>query len=346
MKRLLEFLQKLWGKAAVPALVLLLAVLIFPPMASAQYACQTHDCAPGYCPPSYGYSPTYAKSYGYRNQWSAWTYGAWGQDPSYFIFYRTFYDHCGTATNHNDGYLYSRYWHGGKWCYERHCLISAYAVKVPANRYIDPLGRTEVGYYQPEYEAARAFPYLVKPGVIQAQDTPRFLDPRSVLAPLADQSLARSAFVEKAVETTTSMALKIAAQDQANEAEKVRARGTLARQAQNDNTKLQILAKLNEIVATLDNKVSIDAEATPRAIINVGNPELARVIQDRCVSCHGPGKAEMGLNFASLAATDFKMWQKINRKVLTGQMPPDQPIDEEAELDLFDEQYQLALKAR
>lgn len=333
-------------KVGIAIAFVLLAVLIFPPMASAQYGGYAPSCANGYCQPSYGYSPTYTKSYGYRNQWSAWTYGAWGQDPSYFIFYRTFYDHCGTATNHNDGYLYSRYWHGGKWCYERHCLISAYAVKVPATRYIDPLGRTEVGYYQPEYEAARAFPYLVKPGVIHAQETPRFLDPRSVLAPLADQSLARSAFVEKAVETTTSMALKIAAQDQANEAEKVRARGTLARQAQNDNTKLQILAKLNEIVATLDNKVSIDAEATPRAIINVGNQSLSALIQDRCVSCHGPGKAEGGLNFASVAATDFKVWQKSFRKSATGEMPKGgEPLTDE-ELDLFEEQYQLALKAR
>ena len=324
---------------------------IFPPVAASA------QCySPGYCAPKYGYAPSYYNSPKYctpgytpssgptwYNTWSRWTYKQWDADPSYFIYYRTHYDHCGCWKNFNDGWLYT-YANG---CYHKHCLISAYAGKptVYPTSYVEPLGKTEVGYFAPEYEAAKAFPYLVKPGVIYAQESPRFLDPRSVLAPLADQSTARATFVDNAVRSTTDMALKIAAQEQANEAEKVRARNLLARQAQNDNTKLSILAKLNEIVATLDNKVTIDAEATPRAIINVGNPELARVIQDRCVSCHGPSKAEKGLNFAAVAPSDTKVWKAAYRLVATGQMPKGGDALTDEELDLFDEQYQVALRS-
>jgi mono/diheme cytochrome c family protein len=344
VKRLLEFLQKLLGKAAVPALLLLLAVLIFPPMVSAQYGGSGYGCSPGYCPPSYGYAP---KSYGYTpryyNTRSGWVYRSWPQDPKYYFHYYTIYDHCGKATNHNDGWLYTLDSYG---CYHKHCLISQYAYKLEPSRYIEPRGATEVGYYRPEYELARAFPYLVKPGVIHAQESPRFLDPHSVIAPLNDQESARLAFAEKSVESVTSMGLKIAERGQAIEAEKVRARGQLASQAQNDNTKLQILAKLNEIVATIDRTVTIDAGATPRAIINVGNPALAALIQDRCVSCHGPSKAEGGLNFSNVAASDVKVWQAAFRKSATGEMPKGgEPLTDD-ELDLFDEQYQLSLKAR
>jgi len=313
-------------KIGIGAALVLLVLSCFSPMASAQYG---HG----------GYSGAHPY---YRNVWSGWVYAPWASDSNYYTFYRTKYDDCGIPTNHNDGWLYCLKSPG---CYEKHCKIADYSVKVPARNYIEPRGCTEVGYCKDEYELVKRYPFAA--GLTSPKDLPGTIDPRSLVATFDSQALARMAFAEKSFTSTKDMALKIAEGEQAKELEQIRGRNALARQIQADQNEERAFAEFKEYRATARREALIDnGAATPRAVINVGNPSLAGLIQDRCVSCHGPGKAEAGLNFANVAATDFKVWQKSFRKCATGEMPKGgEPLSNE-ELDLFDEQYQLALKAR
>lgn len=82
------------------------ACLSLTPAADAQY--YPSGCSSGYCPPtnqhfgrSYGYAPSYSHT-GYRNVLSGWAYTCWSGDHSLYTRHRTWYDHCGTATNHYD----------------------------------------------------------------------------------------------------------------------------------------------------------------------------------------------------------------------------------------------------
>lgn len=316
-----------------------LAVAAVCSTAEAQYYGGT--CSPGYCP------PTYAKTYShpsYRSVWSGWTFAPWAHDGTYFTRYRTWYDHCGTATNHNDGWLYTRDAYGS---YCKHCLISSYAAKVPASPYIDAIGKTESGYHADEYNVVRAYPVLLTTGLIAPKNLPGTIDPRSVLAPPESLAKARQAFAENTQVSSTEMALKIAQGEQAKELEQIRGRNQLAREIQSQQNDERFLAEIKEFFAVRRQQSVIDASAaTPRVALNVGNPKLGELISARCVSCHGPGKAEANLNFANVGPTDFKVWQKSFRKCATGEMPKNgEPLTDD-ELDLFDEQYQAALKSR
>jgi hypothetical protein len=318
------------------------ACLSLLPAAHAQYA----GCYGGYCPPQ-----TYAKSYGgysgqrYYNTKSAWVYRPWPQDAGYFYHYYTVYDHCGNWVNHDDGWLYT--YHAG--CYTKHCRISEYAGKpsLQPSPYTDPRGSTEVGYYGPDYQAAQKYPLLLIPGVLAQKNLPGTIDPRDILAPFTPTDQARQQFAERSHASATELALKIAQGEQAKELEQIRGRNALAREIQAHQNDERFLAEIKEFFAVRRQQATIDAGAVgaSRSVINVGNPKLAELINARCISCHGPGKADGGLNFAEVTASNRAVWQKSYRKCATGEMPKGGEPLKNDELDLFDEQYQFALKS-
>lgn len=342
MKDLIRrWLRMLLGGGAI-ATLLLLAV----GSASAQYGGYSSPgyCQPGYCPPTsygYGHAPAY-----YRNVWSAWTYGPWGKDPSYFIYYRTWYDHCGAATNHNDGWLYNRHSQGGKWCYERHCLISAYASKpsLDPSPYVEKYNGTQAGYDADLYAVVKKYPFLFG-GVLAQKDLPYASSPQDFLAPLNSTAELRQTLAHKSEMSSKDIALKIFQQESEAESRDKEVRGRLAIISEHGRQDERMFAEFKEFLAVRRQQVTIDANAGQAVKVPVADPELATLITNNCLRCHGAEKQEGGLDFRQADKFTSDQRYAVFSATLTGEMPKGGTALTRDQTEPFRKWYEEALLA-
>lgn len=304
--------------------VLLMWALVFAATASAQYGGYGHggSCVNGYCPPTY--APSYAKGYGYGSQYfntkSAWVYRPWPTDPRYYFHYYTIYDHCGNATNHNDGWLYNLDAHG---CYHRHCLISQYASKpsLDPSPYVEHLGGTQVGYDVEQYTVVKKYPFLHQPGVLQGKDLPFASSPQDFLAPYETTGQLRIELAHKADMSTKDIALRVFQQESDRESKQEEVRGKLALLAETGRQDERMFAEFKEFLAVRRGQALISADAG-QAKIPVDDPALAQAISTKCFSCHGGDRGvEGGIDFREADKFDREKKYAVFTSVLTGEMP-------------------------
>lgn len=318
MKDLWKWVLRQWGLVG-GALVLLLLVT---GTANAQHygggyqkPCYGPDC---YSTPSYhGYK---SASYGgYRSQWSAWAYGPWAKDPCYFVHYRTWYDHCGAATNHNDGWLYS-YVHG---CYQKHCRIDEYVGK-PALQpygYAEKFSGTQVGYDPDLYCLIQKYPYLFAPGVLQAKGLPGVVSPQDFLEPGSNTSELRQTLAHKESMSAKEHALRIYEKESDKEALQDKVRAQLALVTAQGNQEERLMAEIKEIVAVVKSRAKITAELGSDESVPVSDPALAQLIQQQCLRCHGANKQDGGIDFRQADKFTPEQVYAVFSAVLTGEMP-------------------------
>ena len=271
--------------------LLFLFLLILTSSVQAQYYRSYNSCNTGYCQPTYSQSysqpkPTY--------EWKQWT-----TDPTYWVKV--------TITDNiisNDGWLYTR--NGTYW--ERHCLISDYKSQV----------RTV--YHEPVYRAITQYPYLNKPGLIVASSPPGTIDPRDFLTPV-NEDLALVETASKAQISTTEMALKIAQGEQAKEMEKIKARNQLASFALKSQADERFMSELQKLYALREQSATLSTEKSQADLSQIdAPPELASIVIDNCISCHGPTKQDAGIDFRAVPA-DSDIWAEAWVDVKTGRMP-------------------------
>lgn len=269
-------------------LLILFLTLILISEANAQY----YSTCNNYCPPT----PTYSqpKAYTPTYEWKQWT-----TDPNYWVKV-TIVDNIIS----NDGWLYTR--SGTYW--ERHCLISDYKSQV----------RTV--YHEPTYRAITQYPFLNKPGLIVASSPPGSIDLRDFLVPV-NEDLALVETASKAQISTTEMALKIAQGEQAKEMEKIKARNQLASFALKSQADERFMSELQKLFALREQAATLSTEKSPADLSQIDAPaDLASIVIDSCIGCHGPTKQEAGIDFRAVPA-DSDIWAEAWISVKTGRMP-------------------------
>ena len=328
MRDLLKWLWKRMGLLEAAMLVLVWA-LVFAATASAQYGhgvysggyssgYSGHGCSPGYCPPSYGYGTPNPHPY-YRNIWSKWAYKTWDSNPSYYVHYRTRYDHCGQWYNENDGWLYKLDSYG---CYHKHCLISQYASKPPLapSPYIEQFGGNSVGYDVEQYTIVKKHPFVHQPGVLQGKDLPLASTPQDFLLQPEKTAALRIELAHKAHMSDKDMYLALAQQAGDQESKQEEVRGKLALLAETGRQDERMFAEFKEFLAVRRGQALITADAG-QAKIPVDDPALAQAISTKCFSCHGGGKVEGGIDFREADKFDRDQKYAVFTSVLTGEMP-------------------------
>lgn len=316
--------------------------------ASGQY--YRSSCSPTYCPPTYS-APTYhysAPSYStptYRSApsvtypyYSGWEWRQWDTDPTYWIRVRWQHFSCDSKALENDGWLYTKSSYG-EWV--RHCRIGEYSVAKPV---VYPLGRTEVGYYEPVYRLVQQAPYLAKPGTLIAKTPVDAIDPRDFLVPFQDDGPARSDAAFKSQTSATELALQVVKSEQQKELAQLQTRAQLARDAlaaQNDE---RFLSEIKELFALRQKSATIRADAEGgAAVVAIDNADAAALVKSKCFACHGGQKGVSGsIDFRKpLTAQE---WAKCFRSAAAGTMPKEgQPLSGE-ELDLLQNEWLAAVK--
>jgi hypothetical protein len=300
-----------------------------------------------YCPPSYSYAPSY--SYHYAGPtYSLWTYRVYPGTEYYYRVRNAYHGgtYCAPEIEH-DGYLYTRYWHGGAWCYNQHCLIADYLAKPavvlkPEARFLQ-IGDAAYGADPLRYAVARAYGPAAA-SLLQQQYPPSPVDVASLLPRPETERPAR---LEAAVKQSSSAAeaLKaIAIGDQENERREHEARRQLAIQANQLQAFERMLGQFKELAAVANQQATVSAQANAPQI-QVGDPQLAQLISTTCYQCHGGGKTEAGLDFKLAGGFDAAKWRKIVRAVVSGSMPKGgTPLGDE-QLALFEDQYDRIRRA-
>lgn len=348
MKDLWKWVLRQWGLVG-GALALLLLIV---GTAGAQHyggygdgyqkPCYGPECysTPNYHGHGYGYK---ASSYGgYRSQWSAWTYGPWSKDPCYFAHYRTWYDHCGVATNHNDGWLYS-YVHG---CYQKHCLIDEYAGKPALQPYghVEKFSGTQVGYDPDLYCLIQKYPYLFAPGVLQSKGLPGVVSPQDFLEPGGNTGELRQTLAHKESMSAKEHALRIYEKESDRESLQDKVRGQLALVTAQGNQEERLMAEIKEIVAVVKSRAKITAELDTESV-PVDDPALAAVITTSCLRCHGAAKQEGGIDFRQADRFTSDQRYAVFSAVLTGEMPKGGTALAKEKIEPFRKWYEEGLLA-
>ena len=316
----------------------MIAAMLFASLCSfaeAQYYYSRSNCSNGYCAPTYSYSaPSYSSvSYPY---YSAWEWKQWPTDPTYWI--RVRYQHVSYSDkiSENDGWLYYR---GDVGDWVKHCLISQYAAK-PV---IYPVGRTEVGYYEPTYRLVQQAPYLAKPGVLIAKQPPAPIDPRDFLVPYQDDGVARTESAFKTQISATELALQVVKSEQEKEKMQLLTRAQLSRDtlaAQNDE---RFLSEIKELFALRQRSATIQSGGDAGGVVAIDNEKVAALVSSKCFKCHGAGgKVEKGIDFRTKLSAE--QWKMCFRECATGEMPREgQPLSSE-ELDLIQDEWLAVVK--
>lgn len=309
-------------KCILKSLVLLLLVAS---AANAQHyggyspPCYGPNCysTPIYYGKSYGHSGGYAS--GYRSQWSAWTYGPWSTDPKYYVHYRTWYDHCGNPTNHNDGWLYCLDPHG---CYIKHCLISEYSrPALSPYGHLEKFSGTQAGYDPDMYCLVQKYPYLLAPGILASKGLPGVSSPQDFLEPGSNTAELRQTLAHKESMSAKEHALRIYEKESDKEAMQDKLRAQLALVTAQGNQEERLMAEIKEIVAVVKSKANIRADLGAEESIPVADPALAQAIQGQCLRCHGATKQEGGIDFRQADKFTPEQRYAVFSAVLTGSMP-------------------------
>lgn len=297
------------------ATVAFLAATLICSMADAQ--CYSN----GYCAPTY--TNAYGTGYGTYStpqyvSYSAWRWECYPKNHAYYYKTRYAYDAYGNPTYQHDGWLYTRAFQHGAWCYYQHCKIPSYAPPAPVVEQV---------------LVVREVPVLSAPlqvGTTAYGGTPAKVFGRLDQVPVTDlMALANQKIPDDGQAVAHNLSLT--AKYMAEAAGKVAAdaqqtiREKNAAQAENQRILIQGAVAENVAVKALQ---GVSALGTPNvigqdgALTQGGADALSLVISNNCLSCHGGGKTEGGLDFKDFDNLDQKIKLRCLTMVATNKMPP------------------------
>jgi mono/diheme cytochrome c family protein len=302
--------------------VAILATMIFCSTSSAQYGgygYNTHStCGSSYCPPT-----TYVS-------YSGWKWECWPRDHRYYYKTRYAYDAYGQSTYQHDGWLYTRSYHNGAYCYYQHCKIPSPSV----DSYVEKV-------------VVREIPVLVAPPQVgtTAYGTPIRPFGRLDQVPVTDlMQLANQKIPDDGQAVANNLALTAKYMAEASGKVAADAQQTIreknAALAENQRILIQGAVAENVAVKALQ---GVSALGTQNFVgqdgsLNQGGADaLSLVISNNCLQCHGGEKVEAGLDFKNFGDFDQKTKLRCLTKVATGQMPP----RDSGKKELSDQQVKL-----
>jgi len=125
-----------------------------------------------------------------------------------------------------------------------------------------------------------------------------------------------------------------------NQRFETKVRGEVAKMAQSGQNFERAVSQFKELYAVVDQQARISESGDGGGFDQVEIPkvgkQLSAVINAKCVSCHGPTKAEKGLDFTKPDQIGYQTLGIAYAKVYSGEMPPGSKAKlSEAETDLF-----------